>query len=175
MNDLSWTLLSEQALRLRYKELLLRTYRYPNGKEDFYEILNESAFVSILCLTPEENVILVRQFRPGPGRILDEIPGGGMEPGETPIQAAQRELLEETGCSGDLAYVGPSLCEAHSTALRHNFVATNARPVGSQHLDPSEFIQVVEMSLPAFRAHLRSGNLTDVETGYLCLDYLGKL
>lgn len=175
MNDLSWTLLSEEKLRLRYREILLRTYRYPDGSEELYEIFNEGEFVTILCLTPENKVILVRQFRPGPGRVLDEIPGGNLDTGETPMQAAQRELLEETGCTGDLVYIGSSLCEGRSTGRRHNFVATNVRPAGAQKLDRGEFIQVIEVSLDEFRAHLRSGNLTDVETGYLCLDYLGKL
>jgi ADP-ribose pyrophosphatase len=175
MDSLAWTLVDEEKIQLRWRSILRRTYRYPDGRQDIYEIANEPQVVTILCLTPARQVVLVRQFRPGPGQVLLEMPGGAVDPGEEPTAAAARELLEETGYQGDLRYVGASLCEGYSTMLRHSFVVTAARPVQATQPQPSEFLQVIEMPLEQFRAHLRGGQLTDIDAGYLCLDYLGLL
>jgi len=147
----------------------------PDGKTADFDIKNEGPVVCVLALTPKNNVVLVKQYRPGPEKVLLELPGGGIESDETPDLAAARELLEETGYAGNLKLVGTSLECAYSTISRHNFVATNCRKIQNQKLDATEFAEVVEMSLPDFRAHLRSGELTDIEVGYLGLDFLGLL
>lgn len=58
---------------------------------------------------------------------------------------------------------------------RYNFAAVNCQRAGDPHPDENEFIEVIEVSLDEFRAHLRGGQLSDVETGYLALDHLGLL
>lgn len=172
---LAWEKLSEEPLRLGYRRMLRRVYRFPDGRTDVYDIKQERDAVTILGLTPENRVILARQFRPGPGRVLLELPGGGLEEGESPKEAALREFREETGYTGQPHFVGMSLDCAYSTLQRYNFAFTACRKVGDISPDGNEFIQPVELPLDEFRRHLRSGNLTDIETGYLCLDYLGLL
>ena len=67
-------------------------------KHDFF-ILESSPWVNIIALTGDQQVLLVRQFRHGTGEVTLEIPGGLVERGDTPIDAARREMLEETGYS----------------------------------------------------------------------------
>lgn len=126
-------------------------------------------------ITKENQVLLFKQFRPGPEKVLLELPGGAIEKNERPEQAAMRELLEETGYEGDFQCVGTSLQSAYSTLLRYNFVAQNCVKIDSQKLDKNEFGKIIEMDLNAFRKHLRSGQLTDIATGYLGLDFLDLL
>jgi ADP-ribose pyrophosphatase len=175
MTHLAWALLSEEPFSLGWRKILRRTYRLPNGRQGVFDIKDEIHYVTLLCMTPDQRVVLVRQFRPGPGEVLLEMPGGGIEAGETPVQAAARELLEETGYSGEIHPVCACPHDAYSTAVRHVFVVTAARKVSGQHLDPVEFIEPQEVSLADFRAHLRRGRMSDVEAGYLGLDYLGLL
>jgi ADP-ribose pyrophosphatase len=175
MASLTWTLLSEEPLRLGWRKILRRAYRYPNGSEDIYEIKDEPQIVTIFCLTPQQQVVLVRHFRPGPGEVLLEMPGGVIDPGEEPAAAAARELLEETGYTAEFHLVAACLCDAYSNMVRYVFVASGAHCVGAPDLDESEFIEPVEITLLDFRAHLRSGRLTDIEAGYLALDYLALL
>jgi ADP-ribose pyrophosphatase len=150
-------------------------FRMPNGDTADYEIKQESVSVCVLALTPDNHVILAKQFRPGPMKVLCELPGGGQEPDETPMDAIKRELLEETGYSGHFVSIGTSLSDAYSTRGRYNFVATDCKKVQEPKNDPNEPIEVIEMSLPEFRTHLRSGELTDIATAYLGLDYLRLL
>jgi ADP-ribose pyrophosphatase len=175
MKQLSWTLLSEVPLHLGWRKISRRSYRLPDGREGIYEIKVEPQIVTIFCLTRENQVVMVRQFRPGPGEILMDMPGGAVEPGEEPGAAAARELLEETGYAGEVQQVAVTLCDAYSTMIRHVYAVTQARRVAALDLDEGEFIQPVELSLAGFRDHLRKGHLTDIEAGYLALDYLNLL
>jgi len=71
------------------------------GKVHDYYVLDLADAVHVVALTPDGEVLLVRQFRAGSGRDSLEIPGGLVDPGEDPCTAGARELLEETGYAGD--------------------------------------------------------------------------
>ena len=68
---------------------------------DPYYMLEVSDYVTVVARTPQGDLILVRQHRPVVGRDTIELPSGHVDPGETPEQAARRELLEETGMVAD--------------------------------------------------------------------------
>ncbi len=171
----NWIKLKEKPIKTGRRKVLRRTYQLPDHRVDEYDIKQEGPAVCILGLTDDRNIVLAKQFRPGPERILLELPGGAVECDESPKEAASREFLEETGYNGSLQLIGTSLDCAYSTMLRYNFVATRCRKVQEPQLDGNEFIEVVEMPLDDFRSHLRKGDLTDIESGYLGLDFLGLL
>lgn len=170
-----WQLLKETQYKLDFRKVAKRTYRLPDGSTHDYDIILNRPVAVILALTEDRQVILAKQFRPGPDKILLEMPAGIVDAGETPQEAAERELLEETGYKGEIEYVGSAYRDAYATVVLHTFVAKNCRKV--QELMPStgEFIEVVLLSIPEFRAHVKSGQLTDVAPGYQSLDYLGLL
>lgn len=171
----TWKKLKEEPYKTGFRKLVKRTFQMPDNRIADFDIKQEGPVVCILALTKDNKIILAKQFRPGPEKILLELPGGGVDAGETPEEAAKREFLEETGYSGDFQFIGASLGSAYSTLLRYNFVATNCYRKQEQILEDNEFIEVVEMPLAEFRDHLRNGQLTDITTGYLGLDYLKLL
>ena len=172
---IEWKKIKEEPFRAGFRKLLKKTFQLPDGKIQDFDIKHEGPAVCVLALTKEKNVILVKQFRPGMEKVLLEMPGGAVDGGEEPLEAIKRELLEETGYTGDFQLAGTSYDCAYSTMFRYNFVATNCLKVANQNLDETEFAEVIEMSLADFRNHLQSGELTDVESGYLGLDYLRLL
>lgn len=102
----------------------------PNGTEADFYIKAEAPAAAIFALTGDDRVILARQFRPGPKKILNELPGGYLEPGENALESISREFREETGYEGEFIEIGTCLDDVYSTLERHCFVATNCKKVG---------------------------------------------
>jgi 8-oxo-dGTP pyrophosphatase MutT (NUDIX family) len=136
-----------------------------------YEEANFDAFViqtpdwaNIVAITPEGKILLVRQFRFGTDRVELEIPGGVVEPDEPPLQAAQRELREETGYKStswrQIGVVDQN--PAIQTNRCYTFLATDVVPTGTgTHFDPDEIIDLEFASLKEIREYIRSGHITN--------------
>ena len=170
-----WQLLDERPGSAGYLRLTTRRYRLPDGSVADWDIFGGGRTVAVLAITGDRDVVLARQFRPGPGRILDELPGGFVEDGEDVAVAAARELLEETGYAGDVRVIGRSWLAASCATERFIAVVSNAVQVALPRNDAGEFCEVVLLPIGAFRTHVRSGQLTDVDLAYLGLDHLGLL
>ena len=171
-----WRKLDEQpAFDGEYRRVVSRTFERPDGRVARFEVKHEDDIVAVLALTPEQRVVLVREFRVGPEDVLLELPGGIVDAGESPLEGGARELLEETGLAGAAELVGTIVDCAYSTRRKHVVVATGCVPADAPRPRGDEILEVVEVPLEAFREHLRSGRLTDVDVGYRALDHLGLL
>ena len=94
-----------------------------------------------------------------------------VDEGEDVVEAAARELSEETGfVAADLALVGQTWLASYATHRRYAVLATGCRQVSRQRLDQDEFCEVVTMALEEFLSHVRSGQLTDADIAWMCLD-----
>ena len=171
-----WKELSRSEVFKKYSRSIEKiNFRLPDKSiTDFY-VKKEGPAAAIVALTKNNEVILVRQFRVGPQKILDELPGGYVDSGETGLKAMSRELLEETGYAGKIEFVGMCLDDAYSTMNRFCFVAKDCHKIQEPQQTQTDQLEVNLFTLKNFRALLRSGQMTDVEVGYLCLDYLNLL
>jgi ADP-ribose pyrophosphatase len=169
----AWSKLGDTVVYDRFRRVVSRSFSLPDGTAAEFEVVELFDSAAVLALTATQEVVLVREFRPGPEAVLLELPGGVVEQGLTPIEAARTELLEETGYEGDLVEAGTILKDAYATNTKHAFAATNCRKVA----EPEEpmFTEPVLVTLAEFRAHLRTGRLTDSDAAYRALDHLGLL
>ena len=140
--------------------------RLPDGVEIDYGILESAGFAAVVPLTDEGNVVLVRQWRQPAGAFTLELPGGGLEGGEDPREAAKRELLEETGYRAEdlshLAVIHTS--PGRSTETCHLFGCRTVPDLAGPRPEPTEFVSVVEMPLVEAIGEAFSGGITAATT-----------
>lgn len=145
-----WKVLDKQYV-LKTPWLTVRQDRVllPNGTEldDFY-VLEYRHWVCIIVETIEEKYLIEKQYRHGINQECYELCAGIVEKDEEPLDAAKRELHEETGYSSDeWIYLGKTAPNASAmTNYCYCFLAKNAKKVDGPHLDDSEDITVFEVS-----------------------------
>jgi len=120
--------------------------RLPNGRviDDFY-VWEHDPWVNVIAVTTSGEVVLIRQYRHGLGQVSFELPAGVHDrPGETLLDAARRELLEETGYGGGewKAWMTLSPNPSLQNNLSHTFLATGVEKKGAQRLDATEEITI---------------------------------
>jgi 8-oxo-dGTP pyrophosphatase MutT (NUDIX family) len=140
----------------------LRVERYQSrlsGRCHDYYVVEMADAVSVIAVTPERRVLLVRQFRCGSGRDGLETPGGLLEPSEAPEVAAARELLEETGHAGGPARVVGTLWSnpALTTSCTTTVVIENVHRVAAPRPDPEEELGLEFVDIAALPGLVRRG------------------
>ncbi|MCY7395150.1 MAG: NUDIX hydrolase [Nocardioides sp.] len=158
-----------------FTRVVVRRYRLPDGRELDWDLLDAPASVAVLALTDEDQMVLVEQFRPGPGRVVLSLPGGLVDPGEAPVDAGERELLEETGYAASSVELVGRIDPINAVRPWHVAVARGCTPTGHRALDEFEDIRVVLLDVASVRARLHDATIGSMAQIYLALDHLGRL
>lgn len=135
-----------------------------------YYVLDYPDWVQVVAISPEDQVLLIEQYRHGVGRISLELPAGGIDPGDIdPIAAARRELLEETGCRGKEAILvqNSPVNPASHTNLVHTVLIHDVGPVQAPAADPGEQIAVRWTDPAAAHAAALAGRLPGLQAASL--------
>lgn len=145
-----------------------KTYQNPQKEEGEFDafVLQTPDWANIIAMTPENKILLVRQFRFGTDSVELEIPGGVIESGELPLHAAQRELAEETGyktAATSWRQIGVvDQNPAIQTNKCYTFLATDVIPTGTgTNFDPGEIIELEFATMKEVREYIRSGQITN--------------
>jgi len=141
------------------------TVQLPDGRHAKREVVGHGGAVCIVPLRDNETVLLIRQFRLPAGKVLLEIPAGGLEKGENPDDSAMRELREETGYrAGNLRRLfAMYLAPGYSTELIHTYLATDLSEDALDQ-DEDENLELVPMSLNDAIALIFTGEIEDAKT-----------
>ncbi|MEA1959598.1 MAG: NUDIX hydrolase [Chloroflexota bacterium] len=156
------TLATENIYEGRRINLRVDRVVLPSGRETTREIAAYPDSVGIIALDKNDDVVLVRQYRHAVGRVLLEIPAGGIEEGEAPEESALRELKEETGyVAGRVERIGGAYAApGYATEFLHLFLATELK-YGLARAEDDEFIEVVRIPLKDIVGLIESGELCD--------------
>ncbi len=159
-----------QLLTLKEDKVLLS-----NGSTGVREYVLHPGAAMIIPLFDDGTVLLERQFRYPVGLHFLELPAGKIDPGETPLATAQRELLEETGYGASqwhhLATIHP--CIGYSNERIEMFLARGLQQQG-HCADADELLECLQMDFDEALRMVRSGEITDGKTilGLLWADKL---
>jgi 8-oxo-dGTP pyrophosphatase MutT (NUDIX family) len=159
-----WAKLSSRTLfGSKVFELGMERLRSPRTEHELDAVVLRSAdWVNVVALTPDDQVVMVRQYRFGIEEVTLEIPGGIVDPGESPLVGARRELREETGydCASvtSLGSIAPNPA-IHRNRL-HTFLAEGCVLAAAQEQDPGEDIEVELCPLAEIDGLLASGAIS---------------
>ena len=145
-----------------------------------YFVSERPDVVLVLALTEDGQAPLVRQYKHGVQTVLLELPGGFIDEGETPLDAAKRELAEETGYTAKEFQL---LGQVHDNPTKDTntdylFLATQAAEKYEQSLDPYEDISVELVPLPKLPELIVRGEIcvgNSISTIFLALERLGRI
>jgi 8-oxo-dGTP pyrophosphatase MutT (NUDIX family) len=158
-----WSVLAEEVLSEQSIFSLVRTTaRSPDsGREQRYLRLTAPDWVNVIALDSSNRLILVEQYRHGTRTVTLEIPGGAVDRGETPADAAARELEEETGYApADVVQIG--VVEPNPAFLSNccwTFLATGCFLRDTLETDSSEELVVRLETLDRFTELINDGTI----------------
>jgi len=141
-----WEILnSEYLLKTRWLTVRKDHVRMPSGVEmkDYY-VLEYPDWINVIAITEDGKFVVERQYRHGTQSVDYELCAGTIEKGENPLEAAQRELLEETGYTGGewelycLSTPNPAAMTNHT----YSFLAKGVKDTGKRHLEKTEDIEI---------------------------------
>ena len=158
-------LATQQIYHGRGVNMRVDTVEKASGRKTTREVVEHSDCIAVVALDKQGNVILVRQFRHAVDRFLLEIPAGGIDPGEEPIDSVRRELQEEIGYFPRKIeklggfYTTPG----YGTEYLHCFVATDLVP-GRLVAEDTEDIDLVRVYPDEIPRLIASGEICDAKS-----------
>ena len=135
------------------------------GGTSYREIVEHNGGAVIAALTEDKKLVMVRQYRKPADKVMLEVPAGKIDPGEMPLEAAVRELKEETGYTASkvefLTEFYPSV--GYSEERLYLYLCTGLTP-GETCFDENEAIEIEEIDLDRLFKMAMSGELDDAKT-----------
>jgi ADP-ribose pyrophosphatase len=151
----------------------------PGGRilNDFYKVVMPD-FAVVVPITDANEIVMVRGYKHGLGRVSLSTPAGYIDPGETPAQAASRELLEETGyAASEWHALGSFMLDGNRhCGVAHLYLARHATKMGAAtQADPDESLELELIRAERFFDLIRNGELALLPTiSAVCLALLSE-
>jgi len=165
-----WTVASSRLLldRAPWLRVWQQEVHLPNGIViPDYLLTKGRSFAMIFPLTPEGQVVMVEQYKHGPGHWMLDLPAGYLEEDDpSPLETARRELLEETGYTSEEWHpLGEFVNNPNRSADKACFfLALGARRIQGQHLDEAEDILVRLVPLEEMTGLVLEGRIESLST-----------
>jgi 8-oxo-dGTP pyrophosphatase MutT (NUDIX family) len=149
----------------RVFSLVNENYTLENGVTSEIDFIQHPGAAAMVPLLNNQEVVLIKQYRHAIREFIWEIPAGTLDAGESPLNCARRELVEETGYSADewhqLATITP--LPGCSDERIHIFLASDLKPA-EQHLDDDEMLNVHTVKFNAALQMILAGEISDGKT-----------
>ncbi len=146
-------------------KLVTKKIRLPNGYRLSLELIEHPGAALIVPFLNSNTLIFIKQYRPAVGGYLYELPAGTLDPKETPLACARREIIEETGYAAGtmtpLAKIYP--VPGYSTEIIYIFKAQNLK-IKTRHHEPDEVISLCPLTKSQVKKLFQNKKIRDAKT-----------
>ncbi|MEX2180632.1 MAG: NUDIX hydrolase [Gemmatimonadaceae bacterium] len=170
MSDNTGRLDGARVWQHRFLDAHVDRVRFPDGSVGEQVLIHHPGAAAVVPVLSDPRgadpqILMIKQYRYAVGGVLWEIPAGRLEPDETPIDCARRELAEEVGCACEHLVPLTTLwtTPGFTNERIHLFVATGLTQ-GATAREADEFMEVVPLSLSRVLEMIRDGEITDAKT-----------
>lgn len=164
------------------RDIVVKTFKRLDGKSHPFAtwLAEGSRAGAVIAITKDNEVVISRQFRPGPEKVMEEIPGGGIDDGEEPEAGIMRELLEETGyIPGEVEFLGASCRDGYTNCTWYFYLATGCElsNIGSSQDEDekTQGLEVVTISIEQLIQNAKSDKMSDPVAVLLAYDKLKSM
>ena len=170
----------DTVVDLKWRNAVTKYFELPTGmRDDFLTIDCKADNAAVVALTSKGEVIVAKQFRVGPERVMYELPGGGCDAGEAPEATAMREFQEETGYTSDasLIFLGKIVRDAYHTDDTYYYLLRECYPDDTPlpNTDGREIIEVELHSMQEMIEYAKQGLVSDTAALLFAKDKLREL
>ena len=151
-------------------EMVTEEVELPGGRRATLDLIRHPGASAIVPFISPNEVLMIRQYRYAAGGYIHEVPAGKLDPGESPLECARRELEEETGQrAGRLEPLGSILTTPGFTDERIHLFAAFDLEAGQQDMDDDELIELVPMPLSQALEMVWTNQLPDAKSALALL------
>lgn len=171
------TIYTEKIFEGRIIDVQVDDVLLPNGEKSKRELVKHSGAVAVIAITPDNKIVLVKQYRKPLEKTLVEIPAGKLDNNENPLSAAIRELEEETGyTTKELSFVTSFYTSpGFADELIYIYITDSLEKMENPPAgDEDEFIEILELTLDEAKQLVEEERIHDAKTNYAIL-YLHAL
>ena len=172
-----WKILKSKYL---FPDVRVDNCELPNGRIIEPIVLDYNDEVTIFALTRSQDVILVKEYRHAVQKTILQLPGGSVDKGESPLEAAKRELLEETGYQSnkfvEIGQVNPNPANYSNTMFA--YLALDVEQTPNRNLDEADQIELFLTPLDEVIEMANTGELIHsltISTIFFALAHLGRI
>lgn len=168
-----------EVTQVGWRTLVGKTFEMPDGRSMLFTTVHPdgSQGANVIAITKDNKVVVAKQYRPGPEKVMYELPGGFVDENETPEHAMRRELREETGyeSSDEAVYLGEYHKDSYLNVVAHAYLLTGCTLTTEQSVEEGEYIDVELIDISELIKIAKQDGLTDHALVLMAYDHLQNL
>ncbi len=168
-----------EVTKVGWRTIVGKTFQLPDGRTVQFHTVHPDGTktTNVIAITKDKKVIVSKQYRAGPEKLMCDVPGGFVDKNESPEEAMRRELREETGYTSEeeAIFLGEYHRDSYLNVVSYAYLLTGCTVTAQQNLEEYESVKVVLFDVNEFIEMAMHDGTTDHAIVLMAYDHLQNL